>query len=675
MSTPRPSSTEQSSPSDTAPEPYRAATGRGGASGTHGHGSERNHSHSLRSKLVLSLAFMLTVVVGIDEIVRQTVIVPEFADLERTAALKDTDRVLSAINAETDYLAETATHDALKLKIPALDPDNGQTASTSQTLQERSASEILSTDVPGDGRIQWSAIIGNERPWQWLRLPQSSNLPAFPDLLEAIRGDSPVARHGITLSSDGELYLFAAVPLSDEGDDGDAAAQHEELFYVVGHRFDDTIARDLEKRTCVPFSIEPIRGDQSPRGRIQIRSESDSHLLVHAPVFTPAGQPIAQLNVRLPRDVTSRSNHTTAFARYLSLCGASVSLLLLLLMLQRLVIGRLESIREQTERIAESGILSEDATTPVLRDAGDDEIGQLARSFDRMRVRLSDAQRRLSDASHAAGMSLVADTVIHNVGNVLTNVNSLIETASERIEKLRIEPLDKLATRLRDEEIDDALREATPDYLQRLSETLRDDKDELAGLLHTLADNVQHIHQVIRDQRRHTGQPIKWTPVHITGIIDEAIRCCRARLEQDKVSVEFRDRVDATVWTDRSLVLQVLINIISNAGNATRGVSDRPPKLTITVEEINQQVMIRLEDNGCGMDPATLSRVFDAHFTTRSSGSGLGLHFCAIAIKRIKGSIRAESDGPNRGASFTIGLPLAKPVNEPATEEAELSSS
>ena len=302
-------------------------------------------------------------------------------------------------------------------------------------------------------------------------------------------------------------------------------------------------------------------------------------------------------------------------------------------------------------------MISAESDEPVLQRAGRDEIGQLAQSFDRMRSRLGDAQRRLSDASHAAGMSLVADTVIHNVGNVLTNVNSLIETASCRVDQLRIEPLQKLATRLRDDQGDEALFQATPDYLHRLSQTLEDDKDELAGLLNTLNENVQHIHQVIQDQRRHANQPVKLTQHDLRGLIDEAIRCSQAKLDQDDVRVTVHCDADLKVWTDRSLILQVLINVISNAGNATRTVTQRQPSLQIDTFVTKSHIHVRFKDNGCGMDQATLQQAFDAHFTTRQSGSGLGLHFCAIAMKRLGGEIHAESDGRDRGSTFSIEIP------------------
>lgn len=689
-------------PSGDSPEPYQAIERSPDvADPRRSMILDRDHSRSLRSKLVLSLAFMLSVVVGIDEIVRQKVIIPEFARLERVAAFKDSNRVLSAINSEIEFLAETAGHDASQLEAAQVlarlvaDPMHPIIDDASRVADIAAA--VFDDTVPlNTGRVEWSAVTGPQVGWHWMKAPDDPTTEVFPRLHAGPSQGLAMSGGGITLSAQGKLYLFAAVPLGDGVSDGELSDgqrdphgesqaddfKHRDfeqrnrvveapgLCYIVGRRFDQSVISDLEKRTCVPFSVATFEQPDTQTQQTSVCTESESVLLIHAPLTGIDGTAIAQLQVKLPRDVTLRSNRATAFARYLSLCGACVSLLLLLLMLQRLVIGRLETIREHTERIAESGILSDESTTPVLRDDGHDEIGQLARSFDRMRVRLSDAQRKLSDTSHAAGMSLVADTVIHNVGNVLTNVNSLIETASHRIDRLRIEPLDKLANRLREDEVDVAMWQATPDYLHRLSETLREDKHDLSGLLETLADNVQHIHQVIRDQRRYSGQPVKWIPVDVNGIIDEAVRCCRARLDQDNVKVAFDRSGEPTIWTDRSLLLQILINIIGNAGNATRGEMDDAPHLQITVSEHPQNIRIAVRDNGCGMDSATLSRVFDAHFTTRSSGSGLGLHFCAIAVKRIGGRIRAESDGPGCGANFTVELPTDQPhVDHPHADQ------
>lgn len=657
------------------------------------HPKESDHSQSLRSKLVLSLALMLGVVVGIDEIVRQKVIAPEFANLERVAALKDTNRVLSAINTEVEFLAETVSQDSFRIGELWGKMSSGKTPGEfTKALSQESSSAIRGL---GD-RVEWAAIVHDDAQWSWLATGGTVSKPEdtqatlgsahveFPGITERIAinvTDVSGALQGMTRGSDGNLYLFAGRPIERTAEKQMAAENGNtpdfpQAFYVVGRHFGDAVMADLEHRTSVSFSIHPLAPHSEPKQTIEIDPSDSSVLCVMWPLLSQAGQPLATLKVQLPREVTSRSNRTTAFARYLSLCGACVSLLLLLLLLQRIVIGRLETIREHTERIAQSGIISEASTEPVLHVAGHDEIGQLAESFDRMRTRLGDAQQKLSDASHAAGMSLVADTVIHNVGNVLTNVNSLIETATRRVDSLRIEPLEKLADRLRQDDVDEALQRATPDYLQRLSETLEGDKDELAALLQTLNDNVQHIHQVIRDQRRHANQPVKWVRLDLRSVVEESVKCSQAKLAKDLVKVEFTSELDVPIWTDRSLLLQILINVIGNAGNATREIKSRQATLAIDLIRTKSAAHLRFRDNGCGMDKATLSRVFDAHFTTRQSGSGLGLHFCAIAMKRIGGSIRAESDGPDLGATFIVALPTTKPSSgsSPVTADPETTS-
>lgn len=621
---------------------------------TQNSGKQSEHSRSLRSKLVLALAAMLSVVVGIDEIVRQRIIAPEFVSLERVGAMKDTKRVIAAINTDIDFLAKIAEVGASRLR--QLD-SKGPIATdwTTHWIEDR---------------VDWRAISDAQGQWNWLggspshREVRTQGNP-FSQMTNVFTSDSALdltspedrQRKGMVLSDDGELFLFASIAIDPE--------RH----FVVGRRLDEAMVDEICKRTSVQFEIDDQKVDPLTDPGSSITEVSDELLTVRVGLANPFGDPLASLVVSTPRDVTIRSQRTTAFARYLSLCGACVSVFVLLLLLQYMVIGRIESIRERTERIAQSGIIAEEADSRIQLTPGADEIGQLAFSFDRMKSRLGDAQRRLTDASHAAGMSFVADTVIHNVGNVLTNVNSLIETATERVQELRTEPLEKLADRLRAEEVNEALQKATPDYLQRLSETLEDDKDELALLLKTLNENVQHIHQVIRDQRRHAQQTIEWTEISLNEIIGEAVRCSQARLEQDNVRVEIASDTDIMIRSDRSLLLQILINIIGNARNAMRDIKGRQPKLRVDLIRTVSTVHLRFRDNGCGMDEETLSRIFDAHFTTRQSGSGLGLHFCAIAMKRVGGSIHAESDGPDRGATFFVDIPLHVPSEQPASRK------
>jgi signal transduction histidine kinase len=196
---------------------------------------------------------------------------------------------------------------------------------------------------------------------------------------------------------------------------------------------------------------------------------------------------------------------------------------------------------------------------------------------------------------------------------------------------------------------------------------LEHDQRDLSELLATLNDNIRHIHDVIRDQRQHATTPAVRERISLNELVQEAIRCCRARLERDNVKVEISDAITETVDSDRSMLLQILINIVGNARQALRD-SDKGSRSLVIRSNLKsdpsgrrEMVQLSFEDSGCGMSETTLANVFEAHFTTRDHGTGLGLHFCAITIKRMGGSIRAESEGPGKGSTFILELPIAEP--------------
>ncbi|KAA5542558.1 HAMP domain-containing protein [Roseiconus nitratireducens] len=669
-----------------------------------GLGQKTDHARSLRSKLVLALAGIFAVVVGVDEFVRQQVISPEFAKLERIAAMKETHRVRSALNAELDFLAGAA---ALDLHQWETTTDSNAVNPSSQSA--RPGPPASSTAGRMDIRPLWSAHVGTDGRWSWLPNTPEVTAPApqsdesespravdglqFPSLSASLfataaehqtseLGPTPDALsanplRGLTRGSDQQLYLYCALPLeletSPKADAQRAAGSLPPAteFFVAVRRLDQQVIQELEHRTSVEFTIDPLDASAGSLEGICVDAESETRLRVQSPLRNAAGEPLARLSIVLPRDMMLSSERAKAFARYLSLCGACASLLILLLLLQRIVIGRVETIREAAESIGQAGVIDPRATSGALRVTGQDEIGQLAQAFERMRRRLGETQRRLSDASHAAGMSLVANTVIHNVGNVLTNVNSLVETVTEQVDQLRIEPLNRLAERLRRNADDADLQMATPDYLRRLSETLEDDKDELARLLHTLSENVQHIHEVIREQRRHARRSVDVSDVAAIDVIEEGVSYCQAKLDRDEIRVELAVPTDLRFQTDRSLLVQVFINIIGNAQHALAEVKGRQPTLVIQAERLGDSIEFRFRDNGCGMDSRTLSMAFDAHFTTHQKGSGLGLHFCAIAVKQLGGCIRACSEGPGKGAVFSVELPLS--TSHVALPEGDLS--
>jgi C4-dicarboxylate-specific signal transduction histidine kinase len=87
-----------------------------------------------------------------------------------------------------------------------------------------------------------------------------------------------------------------------------------------------------------------------------------------------------------------------------------------------------------------------------------------------------------------------------------------------------------------------------------------------------------------------------------------------------------------------------------------------PKVLTLTIAEgAEGWVAISVRDNGGGILPEHLPRIFRHGFTTKEGGHGFGLHSSAIAARDLGGVLRVESDGPGAGAVFTLELPVASP--------------
>jgi signal transduction histidine kinase len=106
-------------------------------------------------------------------------------------------------------------------------------------------------------------------------------------------------------------------------------------------------------------------------------------------------------------------------------------------------------------------------------------------------------------------------------------------------------------------------------------------------------------------------------------------------------------------------LVQVLMNLLINAADALENITDRPPQIAVTTARRSSAVHIVVSDNGCGIPPANLKRVFEEHFTTKrpGRGSGLGLALCRSLICSSGGNISIDSR-PGEGTTVTVSLPL-----------------
>jgi signal transduction histidine kinase len=125
---------------------------------------------------------------------------------------------------------------------------------------------------------------------------------------------------------------------------------------------------------------------------------------------------------------------------------------------------------------------------------------------------------------------------------------------------------------------------------------------------------------------------------------------------------------------DKHKVLQILVNIIGNAKHACHDADhkDRTNEIFVRIRTSDQRVRISVSDNGIGILPENLTKIFNHGFTTRKDGHGFGLHSGALAAREMGGSLTATSAGANQGATFTLELPLV-PANGAPIEPKSLA--
>ncbi|MHB2244066.1 DAHL domain-containing protein [Pseudomonas monsensis] len=279
---------------------------------------------------------------------------------------------------------------------------------------------------------------------------------------------------------------------------------------------------------------------------------------------------------------------------------------------------------------------------------------------------LRNAQSELLDAARQAGMAEIATNVLHNVGNVLNSVNISSDLITRKLRNSKTQGLGK-AMQLINEHPDDlgaffsedAKGKLLPGYLNQLVVAIAQEQQEMLDELNQMNKSVDHIKDIVATQQSYAGANSMTEPLFINELLEDALRMNAGALTRHHVTV-VREYADVPqVMGDKHRLLLILINLISNAKYAMSDLSNRPRTMTLAVRIVDDNFLeISVKDDGEGIAPENMTRIFAHGFTTRKEGHGFGLHSCALAAIEMNGHLTAHSDGPGTGALFTLQIPL-----------------
>jgi PAS domain S-box-containing protein len=174
----------------------------------------------------------------------------------------------------------------------------------------------------------------------------------------------------------------------------------------------------------------------------------------------------------------------------------------------------------------------------------------------------------------------------------------------------------------------------------------------------TIRDGNRASELITRLRALFTKKESTTEPVDLNEAAQEVIALSLSELQRNRVILrpEFADDLPV-VTGDRVQLQQVILNLLKNASDAMRAVNDRPRQLRIRTQRgTDDQVRLTVQDVGVGLDPQAMDRLFQAFYTTKNDGMGIGLSVSRSIIERHHGRLWAEpNDGP--GATFSFSIP------------------
>jgi PAS domain S-box-containing protein len=321
--------------------------------------------------------------------------------------------------------------------------------------------------------------------------------------------------------------------------------------------------------------------------------------------------------------------------------------------------------------------------SPVFASDGK-VVGTQGMSFDiterkQAEAKLQDAHRDLVKTSRQAGMAEVATSVLHNVGNVLNSVNITTELITENLRRSRVAYVARVVALMRQQPdlgtfmTRDPKGQQIPDYLEQLGKHLVEEQAAFVRDLASLKSNIDHIKNIVAMQQGYAKVSGATEIIKVTDLVEDALRIDVSELERHGVQLVRDYAADIPgITVDKHKVLQILVNLIRNARHACDDSANEQKRLTVQVRQVANCVRIAVTDNGVGILPENLTRIFNHGFTTRKSGHGFGLHSGALAAKETGGLLTAHSDGPGKGATFTLELPLQPTQTHPERQSSRM---
>lgn len=596
-----------------------------------------SHAASIRRRIALAVVCTVGVYLGVDQVLRSIQFKASFDALDARTARQAIADARDAIERRAERLGAAA--DLIAAGLPpgpgTCDPIGADIAFIVARDGYVEASHV--SDAVDDGRAR--RLFPNER---W-----SSTHP----ILDA--HDVEAASGGlVALTFTGDIGLYAARTF--------ASRDGIEMVAIVADLVDDEALSELASRAGRTARVEANGGVfAAGAGELERRGEM---IFARGSLLDSLGRSHGTITVDVPNEAAEFRADVERFEILTAIGAALLFPLALLVLLQIVVTGPLQRLTRAVVEIGES----DDTSRSVGTDRAD-EIGTLANAFDDM-LRKLDASRRASlRVARLSGRADVAIDVAHNAGNAVNSVAVAAQLAHQRARELTTDDLEAIVEALKGARHDLQRYVDEDPRGQHLLPFLESTVEHLSGQFRALDEDCGHLERHTEKVVGMLGRLTDVAPGRDRGedevvdvgaiareVLVDAIGRARADVDLD---VPAADAPEAIVCCDPERLRDMLDALAQNAIEAVAGA--QAPLVGLRAETDGDAVRLTMTDNGHGIPAEIAGSIFEQGVTTRPDRPGLGLHLAAVTAHEMRGSLAVTSDGPGRGTTAVVELPVA----------------
>ncbi len=276
---------------------------------------------------------------------------------------------------------------------------------------------------------------------------------------------------------------------------------------------------------------------------------------------------------------------------------------------------------------------------------------------------LKNAQKELLEKAHRAGMADIAADILHNIGNILNSAHVSLQSLEKMSSSPGLSDLQR-ANQLLDENMDSLESFILEDpkgilllqYYSMVEQELNEEMTVYHADVKRLGEKLEMISTAINTQKNYIGIESQNELLELSQVVEDIITIQAGLIERNGVRIINKVKPMQSIPIQKVKLMHILISIINNSVDAMIDLSPENRQILVQGEENEDCVVLRISDKGKGIKQENLTRIFTQGYTSKRDSQGYALHTCANYMADMSGSISAESDGIDQGATFILSF-------------------